>query len=477
MKNAICVAALVWAGILGGVAAQPVEEHVRDLQSDVARVRQRAAAALGSEGDRSAVPALVEALDDPEAAVRREAARALGSLKDARAVGPLVEALGDPEKNVRFYAAYALGEIKAPEAADALVDALVDALADPEWCVRDQAAWALREIGDADLAGRLAAALTQEGTDVPHVVWLLRHLGGSQAVAQLAGLLRHADAEVRARAARTLGTFAPAEAVDPLLTALDDGDPRVRLAAIAALSKIRDDRARKPLEALAAREKDSAVREAAAAAALEMSVERHLAAHWSFDDGSATVAKDVTGRGNDGEIRGCTPVEGKIGRGLKFTGGAFIELGRPADVSIGNRPVTVMAWAKTDAPNGVVVARGGAFCGFSLYIKDGLPKFGIHRAEEGPAYIAAGKEEVVGRWVHLAGVIERDRIRLFVNGKPAATAETKGYIPGECGQGMEIGFDAANSPAEICDHFEGILDEVKVYHAALSGEEIAEQCE
>ena len=101
---------------------------------------------------------------------------------------------------------------------------------------------------------------------------------------------------------------------------------------------------------------------------------------------------------------------------------------------------------------------------------------GIHRVQEGPSYIAAGEKQVVGSWAHLAGVVKSDRVELYVNGSLAATAKTGGYIPSECGQGMEIGFDVANSPAEITDNFEGLIDEVKVYHAALSEEEIAEQC-
>jgi hypothetical protein len=50
-----------------------------------------------------------------------------------------------------------------------------------------------------------------------------------------------------------------------------------------------------------------------------------------------------------------------------------------------NGYLTIMAWAKSDAPSGVVVARSGAFCGFSLYIMDGVAKFGIHRERDGPA--------------------------------------------------------------------------------------------
>ena len=472
MRIAACASVLAWAWLLSVGAADPAAgEYARGLQSSVPSVRRHAAVCLGRVGDPSAVPALIEALEDPEKDVRLEAAKALGFIKDARAVAPLAEALGDREMNVRLYAAYALGEIKDPKATGPLLRALHD----PEWCVRDQAAWALREIGDPKIAGPLAAALKDPSADAAHVVWLLRHIGASRVVGPLAALLDDPAADVRMRAVGALAELRNAAAVDPLLAALENKDPGVRRAAIGALLDIGDDRAKKPLEDLVAREQDASVREAAAEALFQMSAEKDLVAYWSFDDRSTDVAKDTTGHGNDGEIRGCTPVEGKVGSALRFGPGKYIELGQPAGLPIAGRPLTFMAWVKSDAPSGVVVARGGAFCGFSLYLKDGVARFGIHREQESPAHIAAGKENVVGDWVHLAGVVKEDRVELYVNGKLAATEKTPGYIPGNCGQGMEIGFDTANSPAEITDPFEGILDEVKVYHAALSEDEIAEQ--
>lgn len=473
MKIATRVFLLIWAWIFGGAAAgPPVEEQADDLRSGIPAVRRHAAISLGRSGERAAVPVLVEALKDPDNGVRREAAKALGRIKDARAVAPLVEALRDGDGNVRLYAAYALGEIKDPKA----VKALLRALGDPEWCVRDQAAWALREINDPKIAAPLAAALRERNADVAHVVWLLRHVGGTQTVRELSSLLRAPEAAVRMRAVHVLSELQNAEAVSPLIAALEDRDPNVRQSAVEALQRIGDDRAKRPMEELLAREKDPSVREAAEEAIFQMSCEKDLVAYWPFDDRSTSIAKDATGHGNDGEIRGCTPVEGKVGHALSFNRGRYVELGQPAGLPIANRPFTVMAWVKSDAAEGVVVARGGAFCGFSLYVVDGVAKFGIHREQEGPAHIAAGREKVVGSWVHLAGVVRSDRIELYVNGKLAAAENTPGYIPGNCGQGMEIGFDTANSPAEITDHFQGIIDEVKVYHAALSEEEIAEQC-
>jgi len=473
MKTAVLVSLVAWASVRCAGAAHPAtEEFVRDLRSSIAAVRRHAAASLGRAGGATAPPALVEALRDPDKGVRREAAKALGLIKAPVAATPLVEALRDDDANVRACAAYALGEIQDPKAADALLGALRD----PEWCVRDQAAWALREIRDPKIIAPLVAALREPDADAAHVLWTLRRAGGQQAIAPLAALLDDPAVETRMRALRALAEIRDGDTVPPLLAALKDSDPGIRRRAVEELSGIEDDRVDKPLLDLAAREQHPSVREALAKAVQRLICRGGLAAYWSFDDRNAQVATDVTGRGVDGEIKGCAPVEGKVGAALQFSKGKYVELGRPKGLPIGGRPLTFMAWVKSDAPNGVVIARGGAFCGFSLYIKDGAPRFGIHRVKEGPAYIAAGREDVVGSWVHLAGVVKEDRVEVYVNGKLAGTTKTEGYIPGDCGQGMEIGFDTANSPAEITDNFEGVIDEVKAYHAALSAEDIAKHC-
>ncbi len=474
MRTTICggvvMLAWLWLAEAGG-ARPPVEPHLSALRSDAAAVRAQAATALGRLAAREAVPPLIEALRDTDQAVRREAAQALGTIKDARAVPHLVEALGDGDANVRLYAAYALGEIKDSRA----VDALVQSLGDPEWAVRDQARWALREIGDAEIAAPVVAALKAPGADVAGLVWLLRHLDGAEVIPHVAALLGDDDTEVRMRAVEVLGELRDPATVDALAEALEDGEAVVRGRAVAALVRIGGDRVLGPLQALAEREQDPAVREAAEQAVAEVLRHEAMAAHWSFDDGDAEVARDVGGREIHGQIHGCQPVEGKVGYALRFGPGTYIELGRPPELPIANQPFTIMAWAKSEADRGVVVARGGAYCGFSLYVKDGVAKFGIQREKDGPGYIAAGSERVVGRWVHLAGVVREDRIELYVDGELAATAETPGYIPSNCGQGMEIGHDLGTSPAEIRDHFQGIIDEVKAFEAALSAEEIVQQ--
>lgn len=467
MRRLLCAALLV------AVSTPACADPRADLKSPQATVRIQAARALGRAADRAAVPELIEALSDQNAAVRREAAAALGAIKDRRAAGALVKALGDADVNVRFQAAYALGEIKAPAAAEALLAAL----GDPEWCVRDQAAWALRELRDPDLAAGLAERLKKPGADGAHVVWLLRQVAGDRAIPSLAELLSDANPETRKTAVQTLVEINKPEVVQPLIGALADASPAVRRIACEGLGSLAPDEAEKPLEGLIAREQDQAVREAAERALARLGHRSALMGHWPFDEGDAKVARDATGHGNDGQIRGCEAAEGKVGRALRFGPGQYVELGKPPALPIAGRPFTVTAWCKPEADTGVLVGRGGAFCGFSLYLQEGRPKFGIRRSRDVQAEIAAAKEKVaLDQWVHLAGVVRDDRLELYVNGRLAATAKA-GLMPGNCGQGMEIGFDAGNSAAEITDAFEGVIDEVKMYGAALGEKDLARECE
>jgi HEAT repeat protein len=87
---------------------------------------------------------LIRLLDDPEARVRRRAALAVGRVGLAEGVEPLTRRLMDEEPEVRQMAAFALGLLADPAARPALTAALNDASP----LVQGRAAEALGLIGD-----------------------------------------------------------------------------------------------------------------------------------------------------------------------------------------------------------------------------------------------------------------------------------------------------------------------------------------
>jgi len=97
---------------------------------------------------------LIALLTDTDARVRRRAALAIGRVGDAGGAAPLAAALGDQEEDVRATAAFALGVIGAKSGVEPLETALKDA--SPQ--VRGRAADALGLIGDPAAADAIAGA-------------------------------------------------------------------------------------------------------------------------------------------------------------------------------------------------------------------------------------------------------------------------------------------------------------------------------
>ncbi|MCA9071142.1 MAG: PQQ-binding-like beta-propeller repeat protein, partial [Planctomycetaceae bacterium] len=141
-----------------------------------------------------------------------------------------------------------------------------------------------------------------------------------------------------------------------------------------------------------------------------------------------------------------------------------------------NKPLTVEAWAKSDRPGGVIVSRGGPQNGYGLVIQKGKPAFLLRSDNE--LYTAQGEKRVVNEWVHLVGTLSEDKtLKLYVDGKLAATTQVKKLIAAEPLQPTEIAADEGSAVGDYKSPlpFAGLIDEVRVYHLALSAEEVAQR--
>ncbi len=138
------------------------------------------------------------------------------------------------------------------------------------------------------------------------------------------------------------------------------------------------------------------------------------------------------------------------------------------------KPLTVEAWISLDGPNGVIVSHGGPANGYALVLKQRKPAFVVRSGSDLTEIEAP--ERLEEGWNHVAGVLETEgKVRLYVNGAQAAVGKAA-LITAEPKQTLEIGADSAGSVGSYQTPFQfaGTIDEVRIFHRALSADEIGQ---
>jgi len=244
-------------------------EHDDDVLGRIDAAKQ-----LAKLGTAQAIAVLKQAiLKDGFWAVQAEAARALGTVRSAAALDALLGCAGVEHARARRAVVGALGEFRdeppahrGDKAAAALEKVLRDG--DGSYYVEAEAAAALGKTRSSRAFAALSAALEKESHNN---IIRARAFEGFAALRDQRGIAvaiewtaygRPAQARDAATVALgRLGHYAERKdpALDRLVELLDDPGLRTRLAAVAALESLQDERAVPALESLAARELDGRV--------------------------------------------------------------------------------------------------------------------------------------------------------------------------------------------------------------------------
>lgn len=184
--------------------------------------------------EEPAVEPLILSLDSRDPEVRENAAITLGKIKDERAVQPLIKLLTDQEWEVESAATNALVEIGEPA-----VEPLIKILQDENENVflQMKVTAVLAGIKDERAVQPMIKALKEKPelqADLGYNLGLM----GEPAVEPLITALGDGDPNVRVRAAEALGRIGGERAIGPLTTALNDEDETVRVFAKLGLKSI-----------------------------------------------------------------------------------------------------------------------------------------------------------------------------------------------------------------------------------------------
>ena len=189
-----------------GMANRSVDALIALLDHDDFRVRQEAQFALAQQGEKSSSPLSQVAKSGTKLTARLHAIWALGQIgrRSADASNSLLPLLNDPTDEVRAQAAKVLGDLRVQSAAKSLIAAIADS--HPR--VKFFAAIAVGKLGQAEALPALLNLLRENGDRDPY----LRHA----AVMGLVGI----------------------KTPEPLLQAVQDPSPAVRLGVLLALRRL-----------------------------------------------------------------------------------------------------------------------------------------------------------------------------------------------------------------------------------------------
>ena len=185
---------------------------------------------------------------------------------------------------------------------------------------------------------------------------------------------------------------------------------------------------------------------------------------WLFDEGKGNVAKDASGNGNDGIIKGNVKwKDGKFGKALAFDGlDATVEIPNSSTLNI-TQSITMMAWIRPNQVEGLIVGKEGAY---GMALAEGVIKWVIWDNEFLlPLNIIRTQE-----WSHIALVYDfaaKKRL-VYFNGALIAEKNTSVTIP-ISNHPLTIGKWATSGEA-----FDGVIDEVCIWNAALDRNEVWE---
>lgn len=199
-------------------------------------------------------------------------------------------------------------------------------------------------------------------------------------------------------------------------------------------------------------------------------VAQDLVGWWKFDETSGTSAADASGSGRTGNLASPPPVwnaEGHFNGALRFTGetGQGVVVGNHASLNL-TSAITISAWALALDWDGNrrIVQKGNTDNQYRLLAEDGhlvwhIANVGRLEAELPPP----------NAWFHVAASYEGTMMRLYVDGAEVLNQEATGAMP-TTSNALNIGSKTTTSPEG--DHFNGDLDDVRIYARALSAEEI-----
>jgi HEAT repeat protein/tRNA A-37 threonylcarbamoyl transferase component Bud32 len=214
-----------------------VKHLVEVLKDENEYARRAGVEVLNAVGNSKSVKYLLEVIADSDWWVRTRAADALGKIGGPRVVDAVMSLIKDENQDIRRAAIEILNQTKDERA----VAQLIEATRDHDWWVSERAVDALAEIGSQKALPRFIEMLHGEAKSLPTVIRAIGKIGDQKSIEHLLPMLQRSENDIKVEAIAALTKLADerrAETIRTRFQSLSSGDGTISQAVARAMTEL-----------------------------------------------------------------------------------------------------------------------------------------------------------------------------------------------------------------------------------------------
>jgi arylsulfatase A-like enzyme len=184
---------------------------------------------------------------------------------------------------------------------------------------------------------------------------------------------------------------------------------------------------------------------------------------YRFDKDSQEKVPDASGKSGPGSFHGVAIADGRNGStAARFDGKSWIDVPKAKALNPAVGAWTVEVIFKSDQPDGVVLAHGGASNGYILWLENGRPCFAV--VGSGQTSKVSSDGTVAGQWTKVRAGFDAGNVWISVNGETAIKSPLARTIERYPSDGIQIGADLG-SQVLGAEHpkFNGLVESARIF--------------